>query len=187
MSSKYKFNNQEHLYFVSFAVINRIDLFIRNEYKDIMIDSWKYCQAKKGLEIYGYCIMSSHIHMIIGTHGDKLENIMRDMKKHTSVALKTAIEQHPAESRREWMLWMMKRAGRKNSHNADFQLWQQNNHPIELFNLKILHQKLDYMHNNPVEAGIVAHPEDYLYSSARDYYSGLPGLIEIILVEPMAL
>jgi putative transposase len=187
MSTKYKFNDQDKLYFVSFSVINWIDLFIRNEYKGIMIDSWKYCQAIKGLEIYGYCIMSSHIHMIIGTHGDKLENIMRDMKKHTSVALKTAIEQHPAESRWEWMLWMMKRAGRKNSQNVGFQLWQQDNHPVELFNLKILHQKLDYIHNNPVEAGIVAHLEDYLYSSARDYYHGLPGLIDIILIEPMML
>ena len=186
MSTKYKFHDQDQLYFVTFAVVNWIDLFIRNEYRDIMIESWKHCQAKKGLEIYGWCIMSSHIHMIIGTHGDKLENIMRDMKKHTSLALKAAIEQHPAESRREWMLWMMKRAGRKNSQNVGFQLWQQDNHPIELFDLKILHQKLDYTHYNPVMAGMVANPEDYLYSSARDYY-GLPGLIDIMLVEPLML
>jgi len=65
-------------------------------YKDIMIDSWKHCQKNKGLEIYGWCIMSSHVHMIIGTRGEKLENIMRDMKKHTSAALRQAIEQHPA-------------------------------------------------------------------------------------------
>jgi len=101
MSTKYKFHDQDQLYFVTSAVVNWIDLFIRNEYRDIMIESWKHCRAKKGLEIYGWCIMSSHIHMIIGTHGDKLENIMRDMKKHTSLALKAAIEQHPAESRRE--------------------------------------------------------------------------------------
>jgi hypothetical protein len=122
--------------------------------------------------------------MIIGTHGDKLENIMRDMKKHTSTALKEAIQKHPAESRKEWMLWMMARADKKNSQNVDFQLWQQDNHPIELFNDKILHQKLDYLHYNPVVAGIVEKPEDYLYSSARDYY-GLPGLIDILLVEPL--
>jgi hypothetical protein len=95
---------------------------------------------------------------------------MRDMKKHTSVALKEAIKQHPAESRREWMLWMMESAGKKNSQNTNFQLWQQDSYPIELFDHKILHQKLDYTHYNPVEAGIVERPEDYLYSSARDYY-----------------
>jgi putative transposase len=184
MSTKYKFGDQDKLYFVSFSVINWIDLFIPNEYKDIILDSWKHCQANKGLEIYSWCIMSSHIHMIIGTHGDKLENIMRDMKKHTSLTLKKAIKDHPAESRREWMLWMMERAGKKNNYNSGFQLWQQDNHPVELFDLKILHQKLDYIHYNPVVAGVVDKPEDYLYSSARDYY-GLPGLIDINLAEPI--
>ena len=184
MSTKYKFRDQDRLYFVSFSIVNWIDLFIRNEYKEIILESWKHCQTNKGLEIYGWCIMSSHIHMVIGTHGEKLENIMRDMKKHTSTALKQAIQEHPAESRKEWMLWMMERAGKKNGQNEKFQLWQQDNHPIELFDQKILQQKLDYIHNNPVVAGIVAKPEDYLYSSARDYY-GLKGLIDIILVEPM--
>ena len=66
MSRKYKFGDQDQLYFVSFAVINWIDLFVRNEYKQIMLDSWKHCQLNKGLEIYGWCIMTSHIHMIIG-------------------------------------------------------------------------------------------------------------------------
>ncbi len=184
MSTKYKFRNQDQLYFVSFSVVYWIDLFIRNEYKQIMLDSWKHCQTAKGLEIYGWCIMSSHVHMIIGTHGEKLEDIMRDMKKHTSIALKQCIKQHPGESRKEWMIWMMERAGKKNSQNKNFQLWQQDNHPIALFDYKILHQKLDYIHNNPVEAGVVESPEEYLFSSARDYY-GLPGLLDILLVEPM--
>jgi len=183
MSTKYKFRDQDKRYFVSFSVVNWIDLFIRNEYKNIILDSWKHCQKYKGLEIYGWCIMSSHIHMIIGTRGEKLENIMRDMKKHTSTALKHAIKAHPAESRREWMLWTMGWAGKKNGQNVEFQLWQQDNHPIELFDAKILHQKVGYIHNNPVEAGIVESPEDYLYSSARDYY-GLQGLINILLIEP---
>jgi len=75
---------------------------------------------------------------------------------------------------------------KKNSQNLEFQLWQQDNHPIELFNPTILHQKLDYTHYNPVLAGIVEKPEDYLYSSARDY-CGQQGLIEIILVDPLML
>jgi putative transposase len=128
--------------------------------------------------------MSSHIHIIIGSQGDKLEDIMRDMKKHTSIALMAAIKNHPQESRKEWMLWMMERAGKKNSQNLSFQLWQQDNHPIELFDYKIFTQKLDYIHNNPVVAGIVERPEDYLYNSAKDY-CGLPGLFEIILVDPI--
>jgi putative transposase len=81
MSIKYKFRNQQQLYFISFSVINWIDLFIRNEYKEVLLASWRYCQANKGLEIYGWCIMTSHVHMIVGTHGDKLENIMRGYEK----------------------------------------------------------------------------------------------------------
>lgn len=128
--------------------------------------------------------MTSHVHMIIGTSGNKLEDILRDMKKHTAAILRSTIENNPIESRREWLLWMMKHAGTKNSNNEKFQLWQQDNHPIMLFNHKVLHQKLDYIHNNPVEAGFVEKPEDYLYSSARDYYD-LPGLVDILLVDPL--
>src|ERR1041384_7212041 len=104
MSRKYKFRDQDQLYFVSFAVINWIDLFVRNEYKQIMLDSWKHCQLNKGLEIYGWCIMTSHVHMIIGSNQNKLEDIMRDMKRHTSEKLKEAIKSNPQESRREWLL-----------------------------------------------------------------------------------
>ena len=182
MSSKYKFNDQNELYFLSYSVVYWIDLFIRNEYKNIVLNSWKYCREHKGMDLYGYCIMTSHIHMIIGTHQDKMEDIMRDMKTHTSKQLRKAINEHPTESRREWMLWMMQRAGKKNSNNKDFQLWQQDNHPVLLQNAEMAHQKLDYMHYNPVEAGVVEKPEDYLYSSAKNYY-GMKGLIDVMLLD----
>jgi hypothetical protein len=134
----------------------------------------------------GYCIMTSHAHMIIGTQGKKLNDIMRDMKRHTSLHLKDAIQNHQSESRRDWILWMMKRAGKKNSNNFNFQLWQQDNHPIQLKNLGMAHQKLEYTHYNPVEAGIVTKPEDYLYSSARSYL-GMKGMIEVTLLDPLVI
>ena len=82
------------------------------------------------------------------------------------------------------MLQIMEETGKLNKQNKDFQLWQQDNHPVPLTTMTIAHQKLDYIHNNPVEAGIVGKPEDYLYSSARDYY-GTGGLIDIILLDPL--
>ena len=182
MSTKYKFAEPDELYFVSFAVINWIDLFIRDIYRSIMLDSWKYCMREKGLEIYGWVIMTSHVHLIISSHGDRLENIMRDMKRHTSVELKRAIKENEEESRREWMLSMMSEAGRANSQNVNFQLWQQANHPILLWNSKVAHQKLDYVHYNPVDAGFVDSPGEWLYSSARDY-EGRKGLLEINFLE----
>ncbi len=138
------------------------------------------------MELYAWCIMTSHVHMIIGTRGDKLENIMRDMKKHTSMQLREAIRLHPAESRKEWLQWMMERAGRKNSNNTGFQLWRQDNHPIELSTIEKLHATLDYIHLNPVVAGFVEKPEDYLYSSSRNY-NGLKGLIDIEFLEPIVV
>ena len=77
---------------------------------------------------------------------------------------------------------MMKKAGLKNRNNNYFQFWQQHNHPIELSDNKIIDQRLEYIHNNPVEAGFVEKPEEYLYSIARDY-AGEKGLLDIIVIE----
>ena len=122
MSRKYKFHDNDKLYFISFATVYWIDVFIRDQYFQIIIDSWKYCQENKGLEIYGWCIMPSHIHMIIGSKKDKLKDIIRDMKKHTSMQLKTSIKNNIHESRKEWMMWLMERAGKKNGNNKDWSL-----------------------------------------------------------------
>ena len=182
MSSKYKFRDQDKLYFVSFAVVYWLDVFIRNDYKDILLESLRYCQREKGLEVYAWCIMTSHVHLIIGTNRNKMEDIMRDYKSHTSSELKKSIRNNPQESRKEWLLWMMERAGKKNGNNNKFQFWQQDNHPIELWDNYMMQQKLNYIHNNPVSSGFVLNPEDYLYSSAKDY-TGEKGLIEIKLIE----
>jgi REP element-mobilizing transposase RayT len=184
MSRKYKFKDNEELFFVSFAVINWIDLFIRNEYKEVLITSIQYCQQHKDLDVYAYCIMTSHVHLIIGSRGNGMSNIMRDLKRHTSESLRKTIQQYPRKSRKEWMLQMMEEAGKQNSNNIGFQLWQQDNHPIALSTEKIMQQKLDYLHNNPVEAGFVEKPEDWLYSSAKQYYTEKKGMVDIIQIEP---
>jgi REP element-mobilizing transposase RayT len=83
----------------------------------IVTDSWKFCQEKKGLEIYGWSIMPSHVHMIIGSNKNNLEDIVRDMKSHTSSAIRKALSNNPHESRKEWIIWMCERAGKKNGNN----------------------------------------------------------------------
>ena len=186
MSRKYKFKDQNHLYFVTLSVIHWLDIFIRNEYKNILLESWRYCIDEKGMDLYSWCIMTSHVHMIIGSHKNTLDSIMRDMKSHTSKKIREAIHQHPKESRKGWLLEMMRKTGTRNSNNKDFQFWQQDNHPIELLNAGMIHQKLEYIHNNPVVAGIVRKPEDYIYSSAGDY-CGKKGLIDVILVDPAVI
>ncbi|MBN1186925.1 MAG: transposase [Bacteroidales bacterium] len=169
MSRKYKFRDQNAIYFVSFAIIYWIDVFTRPVYRHLLVDSINYCIHNKGLIVYAWCIMTNHVHMIIGTDDKKLQDIMRDLKGYTSRKLIKTIEENFQESRREWMLKMMKKAGQMNGNNEKYQFWQQHNHPIVLNNTDIFEQKLNYIHNNPVEEEIVENPEDYLYSSAKDY------------------
>lgn len=176
VSRKYKFHDQDKLYFISFATVHWIDVFVREEYNKIIIESWKHCQEKKGLEIYGWCIMPSHVHMIIGSKKTKLQDIVRDMKKHTSSELRKAIKNNNFESRKEWIIWMMERAGMKNGNNKDWQFWQQHNKPTEIKDQKMFDKTLDYIHQNPVQAGFVIREEDWKYSSARDF-CGMKGLV----------
>ncbi|MGV3585796.1 MAG: REP-associated tyrosine transposase [Adhaeribacter sp.] len=182
MSRHYKIRDQSKLHFLSFSTVNWIDVFIRPLYRDIVVDSLNYCISQKGLEVYAWCIMSSHVHLIIGAQGNPMEDIIRDLKRHRAKAVLKAIAENNQESRREWMLWLFERAGKRNSNNQQYQFWQQHNHPIELNSNFLLNQKLNYIHQNPVEAGFVREPEDYPYSSAADY-AGQKGLVNLIFLE----
>ena len=106
MSRKYKFNDNKKFFFVSFAVVNWIDVFIRNEYRQIILDSLQYCQRNKGLDVYAWCIITSHVHLIIGSETNPLADIMRDFKSYTSRAIRLCLEEHGSESRKEWMMWI---------------------------------------------------------------------------------
>ena len=167
MSSNYKFHDQDRPYFVTFTVVKWIDVFTRTEYRNIIVESLKYCIDNKGLQLYAWVIMSNHVHLIMGTKDKLMQDILRDMKRHTSKIIIKAISGNIQESRRDWLLWFFERAGKGNPNNEQYQFWQQGNHPIELWSNEVIDQKLDYIHNNPVMAGWVDKPEHYLYSSAR--------------------
>jgi len=94
---------------------------------------------------------------------------LRDFKKHTAKKVIEAIENNPQESRKEWLLWMMKRAGKKQGNITNYQFWQHNNKPIELWSTEVIKQKIDYIHSNPIESGFVTNPVDWKYSSARNF------------------
>jgi REP element-mobilizing transposase RayT len=178
MSRKYKMLNCEGKYFVSFAVINWIDIFTRMEYFDIVAQSLNYCINEKGMILYAYCIMPSHVHLIFEDLNDNPSKLLKEFKVFTSKNIKKAIENNPQESRKEWVLWMMKRAGSKNSNVKEYQFWQQHNKPIELWSAHVIDQKIEYIHNNPVVAGFVEEAHYWKYSSAIDY-SGGKGLVKV--------
>jgi REP element-mobilizing transposase RayT len=176
MSSKYKFKNPEGIYFVSFAVQGWVDALTRSEYKDIVIETLGFCQKNKGLEIFAWCIMTNHVHLIIrAKEGFLLQDIMRDFKKFTSRAIIKAIADNPVESRKEWLLSKFKT-------KDGYVFWQAGNHPIELWSNAVIDQKLNYIHQNPVEEGLVFRAEDYRYSSASDY-AGETGMLDIFVID----
>lgn len=178
----YKIRNKEGIHFITFAVVEWVDVFARSDYADIVVESLKHCQQEKGLIIYAWCIMSNHVHLIVSAEHNDLSDILRDFKKFTSKKIIQAILENNRESRRNWMLRIFRDAGSKNSRNDTYQFWRQDNHPIELFSNKFMDNKLDYLHNNPVAAGIVDEAADYRYSSAKDY-TGQKGYLEIVYLE----
>ena len=183
MSTKYKFIDKDGIYFVSFATISWVDVFTRPVYNEVFIDSVRYCQLNKGLCLHAWCLMSNHAHLVFSRSGQySHSDILRDLKKFTSKKLIEAIENNPSESRKEWMLNIFRNAGQNKANNQDFQFWQQDNHPIELFSPSVTFQKIDYVHNNPVVAGIVSEADHYLHSSARDYL-GKKGVLDVEILE----
>jgi len=176
----YKIHDQFAVHFITFATVQWVDVFTRSIYSDIIVDSLKFCQQNKGLQILAWCIMPNHIHLVVEAIGkEPLSNILRDFKKFTSAEIIRAIESNPRESRKSWMLWIFKKAGEQNTRNTEYQFWQQDNHPVECSTEDILSSRLDYLHENPVRAGIVWHEEDFKYSSGVDYYTNRKGLIEV--------
>jgi REP element-mobilizing transposase RayT len=129
------------LYYLTFATIGWVDIFTRKVYRDIITDSLTYCIKEKGLRLFAYVLMSNHMHLICrAKEGYKLSEIIGDFKKFTVKKIIQIIQREP-ESRREWMLVIFGKAGTSNPNNKCFQVWRQDNHPIELYTNLVIDQK----------------------------------------------
>ena len=182
MSRNYKFHNPEGLYCVSFAVVGWLDVFTRNEYKDLVLESLEFCQNNKGMEVHAWCIMTNHVHLIFRSiKGQQPELLLGDLKRFTSRNVIKAVHENPRESRKESLLDSFKKEAAKSSNTTNYQFWRHDNKPIELWSNEVIQQKIDYIHNKHVEEGIVFRPEDYKYSSASDY-AGVKGILDGVCV-----
>ena len=181
MTTGYQIYNQSKTYFMTFQVIDWIDIFTRQLYSDIVIESLHYCRKEKGLEIWAYVIMSNHIHIILSSKNDNLSSVVRDFKRHTARKILKEIQSNK-ESRREWMLQRFKLEAKKRKRNSYYQFWTHENHAIEIINQKFLMQKMEYIHMNPVRARLVEKSDDWIYSSQRNY-SKLSNVLEIDIAE----
>lgn len=181
----YKITDQYATYFMTFTIVGWVDVFTRKQCCQILIDSFNYCIEHKGLILYAYVIMGSHIHILSSAeYGSKgMSAIVRDFKTFTSKKIIEWIIENPKESRREWMDIVFKYHGKFNSNNQLYQVWQQNNRPMICLTPEFTLQKLDYIHFNPVVSGVVDHPEDYRYSSARNYLGRKDVVLDVRLID----
>jgi REP element-mobilizing transposase RayT len=180
MSDKYKIYDQDIAYFVTLTVVDWVDVFSRKSHKLTIVESLKFCQERKGLELYGWCLMSNHLHLIAKATGKyTLSEILRDFKKFTSRKIVEDILNEP-ESRRRWMIQRFDYNGKYLKRIRNYKFWQDGSHPVGIFTEKTFWRVMDYIHNNPVKQMIVSQPEDYFFSSARNY-AGLENLLDIVV------
>jgi REP element-mobilizing transposase RayT len=165
--SEYKKTCAGNLYFVTLTVAGWVNVFDRRPYKDILISNLKYCQDNEGLLLYAYVIMSNHIHMVAARKDDKdLTELLGRFKSVTAKNIVKEIECNSEESRREWLLYLFGFFAKENKQYSKYHFWQYSNSPTELWSIEVIQQKINYIHQNPVRAGLVDEDIHYIYSSA---------------------
>jgi REP element-mobilizing transposase RayT len=177
---RYTITDQNAIHFLTFTVVEWIDVFTRPEYKYIIADSLNYCVKEKGLECYAWVLMSNHMHTVVRTKPPfRLSDVIRDFKKFTSKKIVSTMQEIP-ESRREWLLNKFAYWAHSTGRAQEYKLWQDSNHAICLDGGKRLSERINYTHQNPVKQLIVSRAEDYLFSSACDY-CGIKGLVDVVV------
>ena len=164
--SEYRKTYEGGLFFLTLSVVSWLDVFTRSEYSDIIIKNLGYSIQHKDLEIYAYVIMPSHIHLIAGRREGKIGDWLRDFKSFTAKEIIRDIQENPQESRKETLLYMFRYFAKVKKQNKEFLFWQKTNYPVDITSAAILHQKMEYIHQNPVRAGYVDEPNYWRYSSA---------------------
>ena len=182
MSTGYKIDEQGGLHFVTFQIVKWIDIFTRKIYRDIVIDSLRFCQSNKDLEIYAFVVMSNHLHLLLKSGKSDLSNTIKEFKSFTAKQILKAIDTE-TESRRDWILNLFEFSAKQHKRNEKYQVWTHENHAEYVYSNPFMDSKINYIHDNPVRAGIVEKAEEYLYSSARNY-AGLKGVLDVIVITP---
>ncbi len=137
----------------------------KTKYKDVIIESLRFLVSEKRINLYAFVIMSNHIHLIwqplIKFTPDKIQHILMSFTAHK---FKADLLQNHLQVLPHFKVEVKDR---------DYQFWERNALGIDLFSEEVFIQKLDYIHGNPVKAGLCVLPEEYYYSSAKFYECGV--------------
>ncbi|WP_020537450.1 REP-associated tyrosine transposase [Lewinella cohaerens] len=179
--SPYKIHDQHKPHFLTLTTVGWVDVFSRAIYRDIILESLCFYQIQRKMTINAWVIMSNHLHLVARTAPPYLlSDVLRDFKKFTANQIIKSIKQLP-ESRKDWLLQVMSYHAKFNDRNRIHQFWQQDNCPKEINNLSYCLQKINYIHENPVRAGLVTERHHYYPSSAIDYAGG-KGLLPVEII-----
>jgi REP element-mobilizing transposase RayT len=175
-------------YFLTLNTVDKIDVFVRPAYKQVIADALNHFIRIQGLHLYSWCLMSSHLHLVVRTKdGSAPAYFERDFKKYTTPALLKTLETE-MDFRREWMLSRFEEYGNTLRRLEKFHVWQNCSSPLRIDSgqPRLLMDRISHIHENPVREGIVEQPEHYLFSSARDY-AGIRGLVAVRVIQQQGI
>ena len=140
-------------------------LLAKDKYKHLIIQSLQYLVLNKKITLYAFVLMKNHIHLIWQVQpGRTPSQVQHSFLKFTAQQIKSDLKlHHPLEVEQF----------KVNAKDREYQFWERNSLGIEICSTKVFNQKLNYLHWNPVKAGLCTLPEEYYYSSARFYHSGV--------------
>lgn len=172
MGYAYVVRDQGAVYYVTFTVHQWADVFTRSAYVDELVANLRYCQEYKGLEIFAWVVMSNHIHLIVRAKNENLSDVIRDFKKYTAKSIYRQIVKNPKESRKAWLMRVL-------CYEERIWFWEEGYHGEEVLSMTFYDSKVNYIHMNPVRAGIVEKEEEYVNSSAGDFYGTRKGKLTL--------
>jgi len=169
--SRYKIYEPTHPHFITLTVLHWIPLFTRPESVEILINSFKHLQQSDNLKIYSFVILENHLHLVASS--DNIATTIKKFKSFTAKELLKLLQKNNITTVLE-QLAFYKKAHKK---ETTYQVWQEGMQPKLIQDEKIMIQKIEYIHNNPVKRGYVDEAQHWRYSSAR-VYEGSEGMIE---------
>lgn len=172
MRSRYKIFDHAPPHFLTHTIVAWAPVFTRRPYFDLILQTLSFCRQNKGLKLFAWVVLDNHMHLLVS--GDQVPKIMKEFKSFTA----REIIRLAREDGRDWLLAHFKTNKLAHKNQSAYQVWQEGYHPQQIQTERMLEQKIAYIHQNPVTAGLVDNPEDWPYSSARNYL-GLEGLLEI--------
>jgi REP element-mobilizing transposase RayT len=173
MEKRYRIEGS--IYYITSVIYNRLKIFTQPSFVIPIIDSLNYYRFQYACKIIGFVIMFDHIHLLLYPQEEKsITEFMRDFKRFTSGRI---TRQAKLENKKEWVE-IFEKSGAE-TERAEYKVWQDSFWEQSIFTESFLQQKLDYIHLNPVRAGIVESALDYPYSSCRNYFNNDNSLIEV--------